>query len=111
MIESSTHIPMSGQAGSPSAALRRAFIPQVGASTQATGSTQLGSSASGIRKPQIVQTGNSNRLPTIQAARKRTKAEPIRKPSIPIERIVGGTATMNAGQSATDTGTPKRKRT
>ena len=77
----------------------------------AIGSTQVGSSASGMRKPQIVQTGNSNRFPTIHAARKRTKADPIRKPSIPIEKIVGGIATTNASQFSTEIGTPKRKRT
>ena len=72
---------------SPSAASRMAFMPQVGAKTHETGSIQAGSTAIGIRRPQIVHTGNSNRLPTAQAARKRTNAAPSRKPSIPIARI------------------------
>ena len=66
---------MSGQADVPRRRCEGVH-PQVGASTQAIGSTQPGSRASGIRNPQIVQTGNSNRFPTIQAARKRTKASP-----------------------------------
>ena len=85
-------------------------MPHVGANTHETGSTQAGRTAIGIRRPQIVQTGNSNRLPTAQAARKRTNAPPSRKPSIPIARMLAGTATANATQSSIASDTPNRNR-
>ena len=63
-------------------------MPQVGASTQEIGRTQLGSSVSGTRKPQISQTGYSKKLPSTQAARKRTNETANRKPRPPNESTV-----------------------
>ena len=53
----------------PSAELRTASIPQVGASTQAIGSIQPGSSESGMSMPVIVQIGYSSACESALAAR------------------------------------------
>ena len=81
-------------------------MPHVGAKIQESGSTHAGRTAIGIRSPQIVQTGNSKRLPTAHAARKRTNAAPSMKPSIPIARIPAHAATPKASQSWIPSETP-----
>src|SRR5437660_8257474 len=51
----------------PSADSRIAFMPQVGASAQASGCTQPGRSASGTRKPQISQTRSEEHTSELQS--------------------------------------------
>ena len=83
----------------PRVAPRSASIPQVGANSHDTGCSQPGSTETGISRPQIIQTGHSKRLPSMNAERKRTRAEAKRKPSDPIAPIIAGTAATNATHS------------
>jgi len=84
--------------------------PQVGASAQEIGRTQPGRSESGTRNPQTSQTGYSKALPSAQAVRYRTTVTERRKPSIPIEPTVTGTASTKRSGCSRWISIPKRKR-
>jgi hypothetical protein len=84
-------------------------MPQVGASAHEIGRTQSGNSASGTRKPPISHTGYSKRLPSAQAARKRTNVTANTKPSAPNESTVPTIAAPNRSGCSTESSIPNRK--
>jgi hypothetical protein len=82
----------------------------VGASIQEIGRTQPGNRESGTRKPQTSQTGYSSTLPSAHAVRYRTTVTESRKPSIPIDTMVAGTAMTNSSGWTIEMSMPKRTR-
>src|SRR5262249_56440551 len=99
-----------GEGGPPRAGRRIALMPQVGARIHEIGRTHAGSRASGTRKPPISQTGYSKRLPSTQAARKRTNETANSRPSPANESTVATTASANRNGCSMVRSIPNAKR-
>src|SRR6266545_522813 len=92
----------------PSAASRRAFTPQVGASAQEMGRDHPGSSASPVSRPVTSQIGYSSRFESAFACRYMTKVDASTSPSRPSASTATGRETKNQAGWTSSKGTSKK---